>query len=100
MKLLRFIKAKIYGVPFRKKMWYNFMAMLSEETRKSHSYIIIFDENNDYIDCPEISGMVKVHHSGKIYQYKVVGFKNESRNRDWLYGTDYINPIVEFVKPL
>lgn len=63
-------------------------------------YIIIFDKDGNYIDCPNEGGFVTVYHFGKLYLYKVVGFENESRNRDWLFDGDWINPIVEFVKPL
>ena len=37
---------------------------------------------------------------GKRYEYKIIGFENESRNRDWLYDTDYINPVVEYLRKI
>ena len=37
---------------------------------------------------------------GKRYEYKIIGFKNESRNRDWLYDTDYINPVIEHIRKI
>lgn len=101
MKIFRRLKAKMHNVPFRKRMWYNHMAMIPKEERESkeNSYIVIFDKDGKYIDCPNVGGMVTVYYYGKLYLYKVIGFKNDSRYRDWLYDGDWINPIVEFVKP-
>ncbi len=95
--LIRKIQAKIYGVPFRKKEWYNFQAMIPKECQKEAPHIEIFDKDGNYIDCPGIGGIVTYVLKGVKYKYKIVGFKNDSRNRDWLYDTDYINPVIEFV---
>lgn len=95
--LIKKIQAKRYGVPFRKKEWYNFQAMLPKEEQKEHPHIEIFDRDGKYIHCPGIGGFVTYALKGEKYKYKIVGFKNESRNRDWLYESDYINPIIEFV---
>lgn len=102
MKIFRILRAKKHKVPFRERMWYNYMAMIPKEERESgdRRYIIIFDKDGNYIDCPKEGGFVPVYYYGKLYLYKVVGFKNESRNKDWLFHGDWINPIVEFVKPL
>ena len=96
----RKIKAKKLGIPFRKREWYNYRAMLSKEELPEYSFIEIFNENGRYIDCPPIGGTVIYNIKGKKYLYRVVDFKNESRNRDWLYDTDYINPIIEFVEEI
>ncbi len=90
-------QAKEYGVPFRKKMWYNLRAMLQSDKLSNHSFIEIFDEKGHYIDCPGIGNEVIYNHHGNKFRYKIIGFKNESRNRDWLYDTDYIMPVCEFI---
>ena len=90
-------QAKKYGIPFRERKWYNYRAMLPKDELPNKTFIEIFDENDRYIDCPDIGGTVILNDKGSRYTYRVVGFKNESRNRDWLYDTDYINPIIEFV---
>jgi len=96
-KLFRFFMAKRQGVPFRTKEWYNYRAMLSKEELPKYAFIEIFDTNGNYIACPEIGGVVIFNHKGQRFKYRVVGFKNESRNRDWLYDTDYINPVIEYL---
>lgn len=101
MKIIRRIIASINGVPFREKMWYNYMAMIPKNERDSigKKYIVIFDKDGEYIKCPKIGELVTVYYWGKLYLYKVIDFQNESRYRDWLYEGDWINPIIEFVKP-
>lgn len=94
----RKMAAKRAGVPFREKKWYNYRAMLSSESLADNTFIEIFDATGRYIDCPSIGREVILNAKGKRYVYRVVGFKNESRNRDWLYDTDYINPVIEFVR--
>lgn len=102
MKIIRRIIAKIYGVPFRERMWYNYMAMIPKDERESKDkrYIVIFDKGGEYIDCPKVGGLVTVYYYGKLYLYKVIDFKNDSRCGDWLFDGDWKNPIVEFVKAL
>lgn len=104
MKLINFIKglwlrreAKREGVPFRERMWYNYRAMLYKEILHEKSFIEIFDKDGKYIDCPGIGGEVIYNDHGRRYRYRVIGFKNDSPNRDWLYGSDYIHPVVEYV---
>lgn len=96
-RLIRMWKARRYHVPFRVIEWYNYMAMLPKKEREEKNYIEIFNEQGCYIDCPEVGGMVKYRYEGNLYWYKVVGFKNESRNKDWLFRGDWINPIIEFI---
>lgn len=72
--------------------------MLRKEEYNKYPHIHIWDENGNYIPCPECGGEVVFIVKGVRYLYKVVGFKNESRNRDWLYDSDYIYPIIEFLK--
>lgn len=100
MRFTRFIKSKIYNVPFRTRVWYNLMAMLPKEKRTSNNYINIFDKDGRYIDCPGIGKFVHYFYNGSWYLYKIVGFDNERRDRDWLYDTDYIHPVIEFVKQI
>lgn len=97
MKILRKIRAKKYGVPFRERVWYNSLAHTRAEDANG---IVIFDNNDKYIDPPRIGGLVTYRYKQQLYQYKVVAYKNDSRYRDWLYDTDYINPIIEFVRKL
>lgn len=99
-KLFRRMRAAICNVPFRKRVWYNYRAMLPSDHLAGKSFVEIFDEHDRYIYCPDIGGLLVYNINGVRYLYRVIGFKNESRNRDWLYDTDYINPIIEFVKPL
>ena len=82
MKILRQIKAKWYGVPFCVRVWYNFLAHTRE---KDANGIIIF---------------VTYRYKQQLYQYRVVAYQDENPNRDWLYGSDYIHPIIEFVRKL
>lgn len=100
MKIIRKIKAHIYKVPFKTKEWYNYRAMLFKENLKNKSFIEIFDDKDYYIDCPDIGGKVIYNVCGVKYLYKIIGFENSSKNRDWLYDTDYINPVIEFIKKL
>ena len=96
-KILKKLQAKKFGVPFRKREWYNYRAMAGEERANKRGAIQIFDKNGRYIDCPEIGGFVIYQKNGEKYKYKIVGFENESRNRDYLYDSDYIHPIIEFI---
>lgn len=98
--VFRRVRAAICKVPFRKRVWYNFQAMVPSDHLAGKSYIEIFDEHDRYIDCPDVGGLLVYNINGARYLYRVIGFKNESRNRDWLYDTDYINPVIEFEKPL
>lgn len=95
--LLKRREAKREGVPFKKRMWYNYRAMLSKDSLAERSFIEIFDKNNRYIKCPGIGGTVNYNNKGRRYLYEIIGFDNDSRNRDWLYDSDYINPIVRYV---
>lgn len=90
-------EAKREGVPFRKRMWYNYRAMLPKDALSDKSFIEIFDERGRYIDCPGIGGEVIYNYKGQRYRYRVIDFRNDSRNRDWLYDTDYIHPVVEYI---
>lgn len=98
--LFRRASAVMHKVPFRKRVWYNYRAMLPSDELSGKSFVEIFDERGRYVDCPGIGGTLVYNVDGTRYLYRVVDFKNESRNRDWLYDTDYINPVIEFVKPL
>ena len=107
MKIFRWIKdfrrkieAKNEGLKFRQRAWYNYRAMLPVDNLKDKSFIEIFDKNGSYIDCPPIGKEVIYNNKGKRYIYKIIGFDNDSRNRDWLYDTDYINPIIEYIGKL
>lgn len=93
-------QAAKYDVPFRERMWYNFRAMLSKKELANYSFIEIFDKNGRYVDCPRIGGEVIYNHKSQRFKYLIIGFKNEPRNRDWLYDTDYINPVVEFLEKI
>lgn len=90
-------EAKCYGVPFRQRMWYNCRAMLPKDKLHEHQFIEIFDSDGSYINCPGIGGEVIFNDHGRRYRYRVVDFKNDSANADWLYDGDWINPIVEYV---
>lgn len=98
MKILRKIRAKKYGVPFRIRVFYNYLAHVRKENYDDG--IIIFDDKNDYIDPPRIGGLVTYRYKKQLYQYRVVAYQNENPNRDWFYDTDYIHPIIEFVRKL
>ena len=97
----KFLAKHIYHVPFRKKEWYNFQAMMLEEDYPKMSYIEIFDEQGKYIPCPSVGNEVTYHIHGVPYLYKIVGFQNDRKDKDWLYpDTDWINPIIQFKKKL
>lgn len=90
-------EAKRHGVPFRERMWYNYRAMLPKDRLAEKSFIEIFDAEGRYVNCPGIGGEVIYNDHGRRYRYRVIGFENESPNKDWLYDGDWINPIVEYV---
>lgn len=95
--LLKRREAKREGVPYEKRMWYNYRAMLSKDELAEKSFIEIFDKSGCYINCPGIGGTVVYNNKGRRYLYEIIGFKNESRYSDWLYDGDWINPIVRYV---
>lgn len=90
-------EAKREGVPYRKRMWYNYRAMLPKKSLAENSFIEIFDKDDHYINCPGVGGTVIYNNKGRRYIYEVIGFDNDSPNKDWLYDSDYINPIVRYV---
>ena len=93
-------QARKHGVPFRDRMWYNYQAMLPEDIWTDKSFIEIFDNDGKYIVCPSVGGEVVYNDKGQRYMYRIIGFKNESRNRDWLYDSDYIHPVVEYLRKI
>lgn len=95
--VIRMLMAKHYDVPFRRRMWYNYRAMLPKESLSDKSFIEIFDKDGRYISCPSIGGEIVYNNRGQRFLYRIIGFDNESRNRDWLYDSDYIHPVVEFI---
>lgn len=90
-------EAKRNSVPFRKRMWYNLQAMYPKVKQVDKSFIECFDVNGKYINCPGIGGTVIYNDKGRRFRYRIVGFQNDSRFRDWLYDSDYINPVVEYL---
>ena len=107
MNIINFFKslkrkreAKREGVPYQERMWYNYRAMLSKDGLAEKSFIEIFDADGSYINCPGIGGTVIYNDKGRRFLYEVIGFDNDSPNRDWLYDSDYINPIVRYAKKL
>ena len=94
----RMSEAEKYGVPFRDREWYNYMAMIPKAERKEYSFIEIFDANGKYVACPSVGGEVILNNKGERYVYEVVGFKNDSPMSDWLYDGDWINPIIEYLR--
>ena len=90
-------KARRYHVPFRKKVWYNWMVYTLKEERNSTDGIVVFDKDGCYISCPKIGGVVKYRCKGDLYSYRVVGFDNDSPYKDWLFESDRIYPIIEFI---
>ena len=90
--------AKYYKVPFRQKVWYNYRVMLGRNN-KDNTYVECFDKEGHYIY--PIRGLDVIYYAkGERYVYTIVGFDNDSKDQDWLYDTDYINPIIEFKKKL
>ena len=107
MNIINFFKslkrkreAKREGVPYQERMWYNYRAMLSKTDLAKYSFIEIFDADGSYINCPGIGGTVIYNDKGQRYLYEVIGFDNNSRDSDWLYDGDWINPIVRYVEKL
>ena len=107
MTIINFLKslkrkreAKREGVPYEKRMWYNYRAMLSKGEVAEKSFIEIFDADDRYINCPGIGGTVIYNAKGRRFLYEVIGFDNDSPNGDWLYSNDWINPIVRYVGKL
>lgn len=107
MKIIDYFKllkrkreAKREGVPYQKREWYNYRAMLSKDELAEKSFIEIFDRDGRYINCPGIGGTIIYNNKGKRYMYEIIGFDNASRCSDWLYDGDWINPIVRYVSKL
>lgn len=98
IKIIRKLLAWHYKVPFRQKVWYNYRAMLGRDY-KNKIFVECFDKEGNYIY--PIRGLDVIYYAkGKRYVYTIVGFDNDSKDKDWLYDTDYINPIIEFKKKL
>lgn len=72
--LLKRREAKRECVPYKKRMWYNYRAMLSKDSLAEESFIEIFDESGRYISCPGIGGTVIYNNKGRRYLYEIVGF--------------------------
>ena len=90
-------EAKREDVPYQELMWYNYRAFLPKDILAEKSFIEIFDADGCYINCPGIGGTVIYNNKGRRYLYEVIGFDNDSPNRDWLHDGDWINPIVRYV---
>ena len=98
IKIIRKLMASYYKVPFRQKVWYNYRAMLGRD-HEYKTFVECFDKDGNYIY--PIRGLDVIYYvKGKRYVYTIVGFDNDSKDKDWLYDTDYINPIIEFKKKL
>ena len=98
LKILRKILARYYKIPFQKKEWYNYQVMIGRD-HEDKTFVECFDKEGNYIY--PIKGLEVIYHvKGKRYVYKIVGFDNDSRDKDWLYATDHINPIIEFKRKL
>ncbi|MBR1378001.1 MAG: hypothetical protein IJ557_02605 [Bacteroidaceae bacterium] len=91
-------EAKREGVPYEKRMWYNYQAMLPKDSLAEDSFIEIFDKNGRYITCPDIGGTVIYNNKGRRYKYQIIGFANENPLSDWLNDSDYIHPYVRYVE--
>ena len=100
IKLIRKILARRLGVPFQVTVWYNYRAMLPKNELEGETFVECFDEDGKYIYPPEKGENVIYNIKGERYVYKIIGFNNDRRDKDWLYATDYINPIIEFMKKL
>lgn len=100
ISLVRRFLARKYKVPYQTRIWYNYQAMLSKDEYDESNFVVIFDFRGKYIPCPKTGETVTYHIQGNDYQYRIVGFDNDRVDRDWLYPTDYINPIIQFVKKL
>lgn len=100
MKLIRKLRAKHYHVPFEVTVWYNYRAMLPKNELEGKTFVECFDEDGKYIYPPKKGENVIYNIKGERYVYKIIGFNNDRRDKDWLYATDYINPIIQFVKRL
>ena len=95
IKIIRKLLAWHYKVPFRQKIWYNYQAMMGRD-HEYKTFVECFDKDGNYIY--PIKGLDVIYYvKGKRYVYTIVGFDND---RDWIYDTDYINPIIEFKRNL
>ena len=64
------------------------------------TFVECFDNEGNYIYPIEVGMDVIYYVKGKRYVYTIVGFDNDRPDKDWLYDTDYINPIIEFKRKL
>ena len=99
IKIIRKLLAKYYKVPFCKKVWYNYRAMLGRD-HEYKTFVECFDNEGNYIYPIDVGMDVIYYVKGKRYVYTIVGFDNDRQDKDWLNDTDYINPIIEFKKKL
>lgn len=90
-------EAKREGVPYEKRMWYNYRFMLPKSRLAEKSFIEIFDADGCYINCPGIGGSVIYNDKGRRYLYEVIGYDNETHN--WYEG-ERNAPIVRYVGKL
>lgn len=89
---MKWIVRKINGLPkYYNDVWYNKSAYISEE-----KYPVIFDENNQYIDC-KIGLQVKMGETpgGRDIFYEVVKMWG-TRGSDFLYSSDSTNCKLKF----
>lgn len=99
VKIIRKLLASYYKLPFRLKVWYNYRVMLGRD-HEYKTFVECFDKDGKYIYPIEVGMDVIYYVKGKRYVYTIVGFDNDRPDKDWLYDTDYINPIIEFKKKL
>lgn len=104
MNIINFFKslkrkreAKREGIPYEKRMWYNYRFMLPKSRLAEKSFIEIFDADGCYINCPDIGGSVIYNDKGRRYLYEVIGFDNNSQNE---YAVERKDPIVRYVGKL
>jgi len=90
-------EAKREGVPYEKREWYNYRAMLPKADLAEKSFIEIFDADGSYINCPGIGGTVIYNDKGRRFLYEIIGFDNETHN--WYEG-ERNKPIVRYVGKL
>lgn len=93
-------RARKLGVPYVKREWYNYRANTTREYADVHGHLLTFYKRRRYITCPAEGENVVYRKYGHFFLYRIIGFQNDDKNRDWRYDCDHIHPVIQFVRAL
>lgn len=87
------------GIPFRKKEWYNYRINALPEMADEYGHICVFDQEGNYIRPPKKGDTVVYRKHGLFYLYRIVGFDNGNPCSDWRHHWDWVDPVIEYIRP-